>query len=518
MIPMRTIGAAIRRPFDERPLVAVMVLGAAVRLITAIFSQGFLAIDDHHVLVDAAERLASGLRLEAAYKRSILYPGAVALVMRAMRALGDPSPSDEMLVVRLLQAAFSVLDIYFVYRILERIATPRTARLGGLLVATCFVLPITSVHQFEETVCQVPLLGSVWWVLRAEEDGHRAMFAALSGMMLSLALVLRFPLIPFAAPFTLLVLHRWALSWRWVHFILGLALVLTLQGFSNHLINHEWWYSFRSYYGPLFHWPLWVLTPQGTYPRGEPWTYAAALLGLFLPPFSLLFLAAAARGGKEFTLLGVPTLTFLVATSMIANRQERFLLPVLPVIVLLAALGFQVVARWFAQRSWSPLYHALWRYYWVVNTVLVAGAACVYGKKDRVAPLVFVQARHDATGVVVVEYTYTFPVPSYYLGRTRPQLFVFEDKTRLAQDAQAVRSANPPANYLILYSDSVQADEALLEQALGARLERDVVISPSLGDELAHLVNPRRNHATSAVVLSLVPLSAVPCRKDDHSP
>src|SRR5207302_390644 len=252
-----------------------------------------------------------------------------------------------------------------------------------------------------------------------------AMFAALSGMALGVALVLRFPLIPFVAPFALMVVCRPRLGWRRAHFVLSLAAVLTLQGFSNHLINHEWWYSCRSYYGPLFHWP--------------------------------------------------------------------------------AALGFQVVETWFARRAWRSAYRALWTYYWAVNSVLVVAAAFVYGKKDRVAPLVFVQARHDATGVVVAEYTHGFPVPGYYLGQPRPQVFVFEDRTRVVQDAQAVRAANPPANYLILYSDSVEVDEARLERALGARLRRDAVIGPSLGDELAHVINPRRNHATRAVVLSLEP-------------
>src|SRR5439155_983113 len=208
-------------------------------------------------------------------------------------------------------------------RILERTATPRTALLGGLLVATFFALPITAVHQFEEAVCQVPLLASCWWLLRARDDPRGGTFALLAGTALGVALIVRFPLISF------------------------------------------------------------------------------------------LFLTAAARGGKDLALLGVPTLVFLVAHSAIANRQERFLLPVLPVIILLAALGFGPVAAWLAARSWSRVYGWLWKYYWAVNTVLLVGTLFVYGKKDRVAPLVFVQARHDATGVVVVQYAYLFPVPVY---------------------------------------------------------------------------------------------------------
>ncbi len=100
------------------------------------------------------------------------------------------------------------------------------------------------------------------------------------------------------------------------------------------------------------------------------------------------------------------------------------------------------------------------------------GTLFVYGKKDRVAPLVYVQARHDATGVVVAQYTYTFPVPGYYLGRPRPPVFVFSDRNRLAQDARAVRAASPAPNYLILYSDSADADAVKASRQRVARRTR----------------------------------------------
>jgi hypothetical protein len=106
---------------------------------------------------------------------------------------------------------------------------------------------------------------------------------------------------------------------------------------------------------------------------------------------------------------------------------------------------------------------------------------------------------------VVAQYTTPFFVPSFYLGWPRPPLYVLEDRRRLAQDATAIRAAAPPPNYLILYSDSLAADEALLAQSLGVRLRREAVVLPSVGDELAHLVNPRRNNSSAAVVLSLEP-------------
>ena len=113
MMPLRAYAAATRRAFDERPLVVILILAGALRLVAAVFSRGFFTIDDHHVLVDTADRLARGIPLPVDYKRSVLYPGSVALIMDAVRAVAAASPAVEMVVVRIVHGAFSVLSVYF---------------------------------------------------------------------------------------------------------------------------------------------------------------------------------------------------------------------------------------------------------------------------------------------------------------------------------------------------------------------------------------------------------------------
>src|SRR5256886_12420169 len=145
-----------------------------------------------------------------------------------------------------------------------------------------------------------------------------------------------------------------------------------------------------------------------------------------------------------------------------------------------------------------------------MTAALVAGSLFVYGKKVRVAPIVYVQARHDATGIVIAEFTYTFPVPVYYLGWPRPPVFVLEDRNAVARDAATARAAKPSPNYVILYSDSVPADTRLLERALGVRLASATAVRPSLRDRLAHLINPAHNQAPQAALPSLTHLTPTP--------
>jgi hypothetical protein len=491
----------------EHPLAALLLAGALLRLLAACFSPGFLAADDHHVLVEHADRLAAGIPLPRTFQRSFLYPWVVSLVMTASRAAGVSAPATEMLIVRLLQGAVSLLAIVLVYRILERRADRESAALGGLLVAALFVFPVTSVHQFEEVACQVPLLAGCWWLVRAEDTRERAAaWGLLAGLATGAALILRFQLLSFVLPLAALI---WVRRPRDVApaFTIGLLAVLGVQCASNWRINGDPWFSIRRYYGPVIASPDVLATDAGGYPSGPPWQYLLTLLWLFIPPFSLVAIAAMARGGRRLPLLGIPALLFLVAHSLIANKQERFLLPVLPVLALLAGAGFADVRAWFGRRGWSRAYSALWAWAGGVNALLLLVSIFTYGKKDRVAPLVVIERRHDATGVVVAQYSYRFKVPAYYLGRPRPPVVLLSSRDSLPWDAGRLR-ALPRPNYLVLYSNDVPADSIGLSAALAAPLTRVATISPSLGDWLAHQANPGHNKARIAVVYAIGPAAS----------
>lgn len=431
--------------------------------------------------------------LPLTFERSALFPGVIAGIMTVTRGIGIHDPGVEMLVVRLVQAAYSLLAVYFVYRLLERSMGPESAMLGGLLAAAFYAMPVTAVHQLEESVCQVPLLAAFWWWQRTE-DSHQpsAFWGALAGAALGAALLLRLPLIGFVGVFVLLVLLRPqpVTVGDKLAFLGGLALVVVLQGYSNAVVNHEWGYSFAQRLGPMLH-PQRMAVESDGYPSNPPWHYVLTLLAALIPPASILLLAAAVQGGRKIPLLGLATLAFLVSHSLIANKQERFLLPILPALFILIVVGLP----WLAARITRPVYRGMWWYFWTVNTALLVIVTLSFSKKDRVEPLLIVYRRHDATGVLVAQYNQTFSVPEYYLGRPRPALAVVER----GQDVES-STRGLPINYVIVYSDTPEADRVSLAGALHRNLTILTVIQPSLTDRLAHAINPRHNRAHSAVI------------------
>lgn len=438
----------------------------------------------------AADQIASGIGLPVTYARSALLPGVLAGIMTVTRSIGIHDPGVEMFIIRLLQAAYSLLVVYFVYRLLERSLGQESALLGGLLAAAFFAMPVTAVHQLEESVCAVPLLAACWWWQRSE-DGHQpsAVWAALSGAALATALILRFPLIGLVVAFAVLVLLR-RQSWQnKLAFLGGLAVVVVLQGYSNSVVNHQWWYSFIHRLGPMLHPEHMAVDAEG-YPSSPPWHYVLTLVAALIPPASILLLAAAVKGGRTFPLLGIATLAFLVTHSLIANKQERFLLPILPGLFVLIVAGLP----WLAARIARPaVYRGMWWYFWIVNAALLVVVTFSFSKKDRVAPLLYVYRRHDATGVVVAQYNQTFHVPEYYLGKPEPRLVVLGR-------GDAMRDSTSAINYVILYSDTPEADRIVLSSALHRTLTQLTVITPSLADRLAHAINPRHNKARTAVI------------------
>lgn len=495
---------SVRRWAARHPLPTLLALAVSLRLLAALFSGGFLTHDDHYVVVVTADRIAEGVGVSPGYQRSVLYTEAVALLMRAGRAAGITARATEMLIVRVAHALLSLLVVYFAFRILQRAMNDEAAWLGGVLTAGYFVVPVTAVHQFEEVVCQVPLLAACWWAQRAEGDDRCALgWGGAAGAALGLALVIRIPLASFVAPFfALLLIGR--LPWRVkAAVVLGFGVVLVLQGWSNAIVNGEWWYTFRTRLGTLWREPVALLTEAEGYPKGPPWRYVLTLSAAFIPPFSLFFLAAIVRGTLTLPRIALSTMAFIAVHSLIANKQERFLLPVLPLLLLLGAAGAIPLKDWAIRHGWARTYRGLWGYFWTVNAVALGVSTFSPGHNDRIAPLVTIAKRGDATGVLVLQLNHVTFVPEYYLGPRAPAVVIVRSRDSLAAGLQTLRDVGVVVNYAVLYSDAPEADRVLLERQLGTPVVPIATIPPSLGDRLAHAINPHRNKASVAVVLAI---------------
>jgi len=70
------------------------VFAGLLRVLAAVFSGGFLASDDHNVVITAADQIASGVGCRPPNARSALFPGAIAAIMTVTRGIEFTIPAS----------------------------------------------------------------------------------------------------------------------------------------------------------------------------------------------------------------------------------------------------------------------------------------------------------------------------------------------------------------------------------------------------------------------------------------
>ena len=134
----------IQQEWDENPLRLILGLAIIFRLLAVLFSKGYGMLDDHFLIIEAAQSWVDGDDYNNWLPRSgatepeghnFFYAGIHYLLLYLMDAIGLRDPQGKMYLIRLLHAAFSLLTVYFGFRITEKLSDRRTARHVGILLA-----------------------------------------------------------------------------------------------------------------------------------------------------------------------------------------------------------------------------------------------------------------------------------------------------------------------------------------------------------------------------------------------
>jgi hypothetical protein len=485
------MAARLRALWQQRPLALTVALAALLRLVAALASRGFAFSDDHYEVVAVAQGWLDGGREWLGHPgawRSLLYPGLHWAVFGALQAAGVADPQAKMLVVRLLHGAWSLLTVVYGYRLAGALAGPGAARLAGLLLAAFWYAPFIGVRDLAEVVCQPPLVATLWLAVRRPGGPHpRDLLAA--GLWSGLAFALRFQaaIVPAALGGVLLVRReaRSALA-----LAAGFALAATaLQGGSD-------WLGYGRPFSSLLAYVAFNADPRNVaqFPRGPWYQYLGTLAGVLIPPTSVLLLYGAARAARRAPQVLWPTLAFLVLHSAYPGKQERFLLPVLPLVLVLVAIGAEVLA---AESAWVQRHRrvvrGLWTWFWAVNALLLVVFTTYYPKAARIEPLAFLHRQPDVRAVVVAPGEREPPrAPVFYLGKPVP-VYLWPAGASVEDLAAQLRGGGAWPSYLLLSDDAHREERLAALGRLFPHLELVRSFRPSPLDWLLWRMNPRHN-------------------------
>jgi Alg9-like mannosyltransferase family len=498
----------MRRFIQKYPLWTCLIVALLLRLIAVVYSKGYMASDDHYETVQVAyDGIQFGLLNENGLLRwNSVWPGDIGrsplyvlflyTQMAALKALGIENLDAMMYFIRAVHALLSLLTIWFGYKYVHR-ATGKInyALLAGLILAGHFLMPYLSVRNLIEQVSADFLLPALFFAWKGtEENDSRLMI--VSGLLAGLSWMIRFNaglaviMIPWAA---------WYLARNIrpaLYFTSGLLVMILFSGTLDMIYLGSFGRSTLNILSS-------VIYPPGAPPIPQPlWTYAVLVLAVFIPPFSFYYMFSFFRRkivAGHLILFSAAALFFIVH-SFIRHKEERFLIPIFPLLVVMGTIGLQ---SWFSGNRITPFHRRLFRISGmaavVINVTLLAVFTVHYGHKGSVEPFVYLSEQPDFRNVLVDRTERNILVPYAYAGFSSPIPIKIENWEMLG-----------PSNRFYYKFDSINYFVIFTDTALSRHLDtlvdhfgpmKEVFHStPSTLDRLLHFMNPAHNFTNESRV------------------
>ncbi len=405
--------------YYENPLKCIILVAFVVRLVAVIFSKGFGMHDDHFLIIESSKSWVNGGDYNqwlpwsqdtdnpVPSGHSFFYPGLMYCFFRLLQLVGIETLNVQMYFVRLLHALWSLLIIYYGYKITEKFTNRTTANIAGWTLALYFFMPWLSVRNLVEVVAIPFLMAATWLYVKDEHPtwGRVLWVGALTGMAMSV----RYQVMFFIGGFglALLIMRRWR---DVVLYGAGVLLSFTLiQCVPDMILWHRPFAEFWEYVS-------YNLDNATTY-FNQPWyNYILVILVLLLPPVSVFIFGGFFYEWKRWTLF-LPSFAFLFFHSCFPNKQERFILTIIPFVIILGIIG--IYDYWHTHSDKVKLKKIFKVCLWIsliLNTIAIVPTTVHYSKKARVEAMVYLSHYPDCQNYIIegmLSYGVRMPVEEY---------------------------------------------------------------------------------------------------------
>ena len=201
----------------------------------------------------------------------------------------------------------------------------------------------------------------------------------------------------------------------------------------------------------------------------------------------------------------LPVMVFFVSHSFFPNKQERFIFPVIPIILLLGVIGWEE----FAKSSPFWLRHkfalkSLWIWIWVINFILLISFSTYYSKKSRVEAMYSLYGK-QINGLLLVGGTLgTTQPPMFYTGTYPVPIYLVNNNEQLTQIKTALKTTHNLPNYAVFFgTEDINSRVQQIESSLRLKLTLEKRIEASFLDDVFYRLNPRNNKNQTAFVFNI---------------
>lgn len=426
--------------------------------------------------------------------RSPFYVLSLYAMMKVQESVGIFSLDSMMYLIRLLHALLSLLLVFYGYKyVYAATGSKHYSMLAGLILAGHFLMPYLAVRNLIEMVSADLLVPAIYFAyLGTKEDSVRKLL--VSGILCGLAWMIRFDICLAVLPIPFAIWYLKKSSRQAVWFSLGVLLMLLFSANLDWIFMGDFGQSTINILRGYF---------SGSPTMPQPFLmYVPLVFGILIPPFSFYFLISAFRKKvtSEHLILVSAIIFFFITHSLIPNKQERFMIPIFPLLIVVGVIG---LFHWLESNRISRVRKKIFRYSSVfaiaLNLILLPVFTLNYAHKGMVEPFVYLSEQADVDAVLVDRTERHRFMTTDYAGYEQPD-FIALDKWSELGEIQNESSLYDRVNYFIIYTDREPVGHVdSLTKAFGP-LKQVFHSTPSTVDILLHFLNPKHNHTNEAWV------------------
>ncbi len=484
--------------WQNKPLSLILFLAILFRIIAVIFSKGYGMFDDHFLVIESSQSWVDGYDYnnwlpgsgaEKPTGHSFFYPGIHYLLFNTLEFLGLNDPQGKMYIIRFLHAALSLLIIVFGFRITQKLSNKDNAKVVGLLLAIFWFMPFLSVRNMVEIVCIPFLMWGTWLIIKEMEDKNRIWMFLIAGAILGISFSIRFQTAIFAGGLGLVLLFQKKWKEPFVMAAGYLLAVFLIQGLIDIFI---WGYPFAE----VSEYVLYNSSSSNysKYITGSPWyTYILLICGILIPPVSFFLFFGFFRKWKKHLLIFLPTFLFLLFHSIYPNKQERFILSVMPFFIILGVIGWQEFTG--ISKYWNKhkkLLRSCWTFFWVLNTAILLIVSTTYSKKAMVESMYYLSDYQDKKYIVIDNSNeYGAPLmPRYYADEWVGYIDVHRSYTPEQINPIHTQQEEYIPGFILFIEEENLLQRVERMKKVFPNLEYQATIQPGFIDKVMHWLNP----------------------------
>jgi len=481
--------------YQNNPLNTILISGLIIRLVSVILSKGFGWIDDQFLIVEIAQSWVDGTDYykwlpdtagnNGPVKFSFFYTGIIYYLLSFFELIGINNPQSKMYLIRLLHALWSLLIIHFGYRITLVLSNKKSANRVGWLLALLWLFPFLSVRTLVEYV-SIPLVLWALFLVIDNNTNKKLIYWLVAGILLGLAFNIRLQTALITGGMGLIFLFEKKFLKA---IIFGFGFLLTVAVFQG-LVDYYFW---GSPFAQLTEYVNYNMQSAANYTVGPWYVYILFILGILIPPFSIFLFAGFVINWKKLAIIFVPVLIFLLFHTYYPNKQERFVITILPLLIISGIIGWDALLERLKSERWNRISQYSIIFFWIINFILLFPVSTIYSKKARVESMEYLSAYKQMNYFVIEDVNRSvlrFP-PMYYLDNWIEYDAVME-KTNIAKLAKTKHwesAENQPA--FVLFFQPIDIDERAenLKKYIPGLLY-ETTIEPGKIDRVLHWLNP----------------------------